>query len=76
MMHGGGGGGWLTLSHFIRQGMHGLEEASAWGMLIWKPLRGGVHAEDQGLWYLGNEKKNIPRSSRKYLYFQSAERTH
>lgn len=45
-------------------------------MLIWKPFSGGVHAEHQGLRYLRNEKKNIPRSSRKCLYFHSLPAGH
>lgn len=48
---------------------HALEEASLLVMLIWEPFRGGVHTEYQELWYLGNEKKNIPRSSRKVFIF-------
>lgn len=45
-------------------------------ILIWKSFRGGVHTEYQELWYLENEKKNIPRSSRKYIYFHSLSAGH
>lgn len=53
---------------------HALEEASLLVMLIWEPFRGGVHTEYQELWYLGNEKKNIPRSSRKVFIFVVCQR--
>lgn len=61
---------------FIMRGRTALEEASLLVILIWKSFRGGVHTEYQELWYLGNEKKNIPRSSRKHIYFHSLSAGH
>lgn len=54
---------------FIMRGRTALEEALLLVILIWKSFRGGVHTEYQELWYLGNEKKNIPEAAENIFIF-------